>query len=453
MPFLDEAIRQAQSAIEHKFLFRKLGLPYDYASPPDEFPSKAFATAKEARGNLPNPAGLGAGYHCSCRNHALLFDAYLLRIELGIESGADEQILDRLIGGLIRIATVAPKSFLISGLAADGRGFYAWTSWQNHAAWAFAAGRGLTTAAISPESQEKFRSIVGKWLDRVKRDEFAVKSIDGKVMDHGDLAAVNGEIGPVFLAMLLVGCLASGDIAEQEAYEIKAEEESRARLGKTGASVDDIDALLWRQAALSIISKHDFNPERAELAKERMRENAGLAAKLVGGWRDWDQSLVDADINLDWRRFAKKNPAESSGLGFDPGTEWDRLKNEEPLARGLAAMLIIFWAEEKASAEAISGEVEECLQATPWDKLMTLQAVSPAVVLHVRGAEMELWDKELFATRHNFQFAEESLAARYLEPDYDEVHPEQAGHSAPPPGKKGHVPKGDGKRRKRRRRR
>ncbi len=452
MPFLDEAIRQAQSAIEHKFLFRKLGLPYDYASPPDEFPSKAFATAKEARSKLPNPAGLGAGYHFSCRNHALLFDAYLLRIELGIESGADEQILDRLIGGLIRIATVAPKSFLISGLAADGRGFYAWTSWQNHAAWAFAAGRGLTTAAISPESQEKFRSIVGKWLDRVKRDEFAVKSIDGKIMENGDLTVLNAKIGPVFLAILLVGCLASGDIAEQEAYELKAEESARARLGKP-ADTDDIDALLWRQAALALLAKHDFNPERAELAKQRMRENAHLAAKRIDSWKKWDQSLVDSEVNLDWRRFPKKDPADSAGLGFDPGTEWDRLKNETPLAESLTAMLIIFLAEEKASAESIAGMVEECLQTIQWEKLMTLRALSPAVSLHVRGAEMELWDKELFATRHNFQFAEESLAARYLEPEYDQEHPEQAGHSAPPPGKKGHVPKGEAKRRKRRRRR
>ncbi len=65
--FLDEAIRQAQAAAEQKFLFRKIGLPFDYASQPDDFPSKAFANAKEARSNLPNPDGLGSGFHFSCR--------------------------------------------------------------------------------------------------------------------------------------------------------------------------------------------------------------------------------------------------------------------------------------------------------------------------------------------------------------------------------------------------
>lgn len=458
MQFVDEATRHIQSVIEQRFLFRKLGLPFDYAAPQEEFPAKTLATAKEARGNIPNPLGLGSGYFHSCQNHALLFDSYLLRVELGIEDGNDEQILDRLIGGLIRIATVAPKSFLIGGLAPDGRGFYAWTSRENHAAWAFAVSRGLQTAAISPESQEKFRSIVGKWYDRLQRDNFVVTTVDSRPLPDGDLAAANPLLGPCHLAVQLIAALASDNPERQDAYEAAAEENERVRLAPLGGADDAAGQFgrLWRQACLTVIAERDYNPERAALAKERRRENALAVADQIVRWRDWDKSLVDEAVDWDWRKFPKADPAESNGLGFAPPPSWQRLQNEEPLRQALNAMAIMLLANDPDLASPHAAEIEECLVTTPWDKVVRLTALAPAVGIHARGVEMGLWDKTLFEARHDFSFAEESLAAKYLEPDYDSANPDQAGHRSPPPGKNPEPAAGrgeGGKKRKRRRRR
>ncbi len=457
MSFLDESVRQAQTAVEQKFLFRKLGLPFDYASPPEEFPAKTFATAKEARGNIPNPQGLGSGFFYSCRNHALLFDAYLLRIELGIEAGSDEQIFDRLIGGLIRIATVAPKSFLVGGLAPDGHGFYSWTGWENHVAWAFAVTRGLKTAAIAPESQEKFHSIAGKWMDRLRRDKFILTGIDAKALPDGDLTVADKKIGPAYLAILLTAALASGDEKDLETYETAAEVESRLRLqaGNGDFQADDMPELLWRQAAYSIIAEYDVNSERAALARDRLRENAAAAERHVASWRNWDPALADIVIDWDWRKCPKADPAVSNGYGFVAPESWRRLENEKILENALDAMCVMHLAGDPGLIEYSVPEMEECLAATPWDKLATLNALAPAIVVHARGVDKDLWDRELFEARRDFQFAEESLAGKYLEPDYDKDHPDQAGHAAAPPGKQQQAPagKGDGKRRRRRRRR
>lgn len=439
MAFLDDVVRKVQTEVEQKFLFRKIGLPYDYASPADDFPAKAFATAKEARANLPNPAGLGAGYAYSCRNHALLFDAYLLRIEEGIEGESDEQILDRLIGGLIRLDTVAPKSFLVSGLAPDGRGFYAQPHRFNHTAWAFALLRGLDTAAIAPESQEKFRSIAGKWLDRLRRDKFRLTAVDGKPSQDGDVSRPDAEMGPLFMAMLMMAAKASGHEKDYEGYVTAAEEDARIRFAPREATPDalgDLAELLWRQAALSVVAKHDPEAERVELAAARMRDNAAVAARHVDSWRRWDRSLIDRDVDLNWRQFPKAS-LEESPLGFTPPESWQRLANELPLRNALFAMYTLLLTGDAALVEPHAASMEECIATQPWDKVVTLSALAPVVGIHARGVELGLWDKTLFESRREAPFSETSIAAKYLEPDYDDVHPEQAGHRGTPPGKKG----------------
>ena len=455
MAFLDEAIRQAQAAVEHKFLFRKIGLPFDYASHPDDFPSKAFATAKEARANFPNPSGLGSGYHFSCRNHALLFDAYLLRVELGIEAPGDEAILDRLIGGLIRLDTVAPKSFLVGGLSPDGRGFYAQPQRENHAAWAFAVARGLATAAVAPESQEKFRSIAGKWMERIRREKFRLCGIDSKPFAGCDLSRPEPDAGPFLLAMLLAAARSSGDGKEYEAYAAAAEEESRARLASPPArpDVEDMQSLLWRQASLTLIAGFDTEPERVGLAKERLRENATTAARRIPSWREWDKSLLETDVDLEWRRCAKA-PLDQSPFGFVPPPSWARLANEAVLEEALSAMYIVLLAGEADLAEPHVADMEECLAATPWQSVVTLNALAPAIGVHARGVEFGLWDKTLYDSRREPPASEISFAAKYLEPDYDTRYPDRAGHADAPPGKrKAEQGKGEGNAKKRRRRR
>ncbi|MCD8138736.1 MAG: hypothetical protein LUE17_02985 [Planctomycetaceae bacterium] len=453
--FLDDAVRTVQGAVEQRFLFRKIGLPFDYASDPEDFPSKAFATAKEARANQPNQSGLGGGYHFSCRNHALLFDSYLLRIETGIEAPGDDGILDRLIGGLIRLATVAPKSFLVGGLAPDGRGFYAQPRRANHAAWSFAVNRGLTTAAIAPESQEKFRSIAGKWMDRIRREKFKLHSIDGKALPNGDLSQPEPENGPLLLAMLLTAARASGEGRDFEAYEEKAEEGSRARFGvytPEGGWAECLPCLMWRSAVWSILAESDPNAERSALAKERLAEAARLAVSHVGAWRQWNAELTKEPVDFNWRTF----PKADTELGFTPPPSWARLDNERHIEDALSAAYTVLLAGDRELAEPIAGEMEECLQTIPWADIVSLTALAPVIGVHARGVEMDLWDKALYESRREPPSSEVSFAARYLEPDYDSENPDKAGHAAPPPGKqrKGEPAKeGGGKKRRRRKKR
>lgn len=449
---VDESIRTVQTAVEQKFLFRKIGLPFDYASSPDDFPSKAFATSKEARTNAPNPVGLGSGFHYSCRNHSLLFDGYLLRVELGIEGPGDEAILDRLIGGLIRLATVAPKSFLVGGLAPDGRGFYGRSRRENHAAWAFAIMRGLTTSAISPESQEKFRSIAQKWMDRIRRERLRIQSIDGKSIPNGDLTRLDGDMGPFLLAMLLTAARASGEERDFKAYNDAAEEGERVRMAgfvpEGGWTSENMGDLLWRQAAWAVIREWDPEEARKEIARERMRENARAAEAYVDGWRGCDIAGLE-QIDLGWRNFPKAS-LEQSPYGFIPPSSWDRFKIEEKVAEALAAAYVMVLTGEAEGMKKAGEGVEECLQAMDWSGLVLLNAVAPAIGLHARGVELGLWDKELYDEHRVKDMGELSLAAQYLEDDYDEKHPEKAGHRALPRPER---PEGGSHNKRRRRRR
>ncbi|MCC8108046.1 MAG: hypothetical protein LIQ30_03160 [Planctomycetes bacterium] len=458
--FVDDAVRAAQAAVEWRYLFRKIGLPFDYASDPDDFPSKAFATAREARSNLPNPSGLGGGYHFSCRNHALLFDAYLLRIELGIETAGDEAILDRLIGGLIRLATIAPKSFLVSGLAPDGRGFYGAPRRENHAAWSFAVARGLVTAAIAPESQEKFRSIVGKWINRVRRERFRLHGVDGKAVSGGDFSLPEAADGPLYLAMHLVAAKASQEDRDFEQYVQAVLENDGARLAPytpDGGWQNRLPELLWRQASLALLAANDYDEARVVRYRALLVDNAKAAIPFVDVWRKWDASLADEPVDLNWRTFPKA-PLEETPYGFTPPESWRRIDNDRFLEDALSASYAALFAADADLVRDAADSMQECLTTIPWEKCLTLTAVAPAIGVHARGVELGLWDTTLFESRRTTPSSETSFAAKYLEPDYDEFHPDKAGHRTAPPGKKKPPPeqaaaKSDGTKRRRKRRR
>lgn len=447
MSALDESMAAAWNAIDEKFLFRKLGLPYDFASNPDDFPSQAFATARDVRGGLPNPQGEGSGLACMCRNHSLVFDASLLRVELGINTDADTQRLDRLIGGLIRLATVAPKGFLVGGLTADGRGFYAQPQTDNHAAWAWSAWRGMSTAAIAPESQEKFHSIAQKWFARARREEFHLKTVDGKPAPHADL----DEAGPLLPAMFRVAAWASGSEQDMEEYAAKADENGRARLapGPDACAAADLGPLLWRQACLTLLAESDPDKDRQAAARAAMRAAALAAAPHVCLWRQWDKSLIDTPVDLDWRG----RPTADTPLGFAPHESWQRLINERTPAAALQAMLVVLLSADRELANAHAEEMAQALTEIDWGAFVSLEPLAAAVAVHAHGADMGLWEAPLCPGMLGPDPAATTLVAKYMTPEYDELNPDKAGHTEPPPAKNHAGEQGShGKRHRRKRR-
>lgn len=429
--FLDDRVRMAMEAIEERFLFRKIGLPFDYAAERDNFPSQNLATAREARAFLPNPSGLGGGYHFSCRNHALLFDAYLLRLELGIEGPGDEAILDRLIGGLIRLATVAPRSFLVGGLSSDGRGFFAWPSRENHAAWAFAVMRGMTTAAIVQETQDKFHSIACKWLDRLRREKFVLSGVDGKPIpgEGPPLSSPDPDNGPFFLAILLAGARASGLPADYDAYAEATEENGGARL--SGFSGEEAaPAFFWRQASLHLIAFFDPDPGRSARARRILAANAGRAVDRLGKWREWDPALAGIKPDPDWRRFPKA-PLSENALGFTPPESWRRLAGEDRAAEALYGMYALLLSSDTETIHANAETMGECLLQPFWPDMTQLTAIAPIPGIHARGTELGLWDRDLFAVKRMPPASGTSFAAKFLDPDYDRLNADKGGHDVP----------------------
>ena len=79
-------------------------------------------------------------YNCVL-NNALLFDGLASRFEIGFASEQDDVIFDRLIGGTIRLGTVAPKSIIVRGLTGDGRYFYPESLLNTVVLWVFTAWR------------------------------------------------------------------------------------------------------------------------------------------------------------------------------------------------------------------------------------------------------------------------------------------------------------------------
>ncbi|MCC8180712.1 MAG: hypothetical protein LIP23_07380, partial [Planctomycetes bacterium] len=212
---------------------------------------------------------------------------------------------------------------------------------------------------------------------------------------------------------------------------------------------------LWRQMALSIIAENDPEPERRELAKERMRELAILALPRCSDWRNWDQSLFDQPVDLDWRKQARVS-LDKSPYGFVPHESWARLEKEQPLADALAAIYTVLLAGDRELAEPHAQDMEECLATARWQDVVGLHALAPAIGAHVRGVELELWDKTLYDSRREAPSSEMSFAAKFLEPDYDEKNPVKAGHRSTPPGKRrpeAQGGKGDPARRRRRKKR
>ncbi len=444
-PGLSETMHRVVVALEEGFVFRKLGLCYDYRASPKEFPRKTLPTANETKQNKPDACARGSGMAECARNGALLFDGYLLRLESGFAGSGEERVFDRLIGGLIRIATTAPKGYLARGLTPDGRGYYGWTDPDSHLFWAFAAWRAVHTAAIAPESQDKLKNIVGKWIQRLQRDKFAIPALAGKPPVDEPLDRADAETGAKLLAMLAVAAEISGDANWAGILEEKANEVDKARLAApfAGEEVVSPQRLLAVQLAYLILGRLDPDEDRRALVRERALEIGRRATPHLDAWRKLDPAILEETPELDWR-------AAQTGKGepFVFPESWRRIDHErETVAATMQAALTILLAREAELAAEHAPQMRAALQEIPWEKIWLAAAIAPALSVHARGVELELWEAELLDYSRS-DCIEESLVRPYLAEDFDEKHPEKAGHSESPAKPEEEKPK---KRRRRRR--
>lgn len=422
---LDGAAQAAMGALEEKFVFRKLGICYDYAAKPDEFPPKTLPTAEEAKASKPNPYGLGTGMAECAVNGALLFDGYLLRLELGLARGNEDRLLDRLIGGFIRIATTAQRGFLPPGITPDGRGFYSCTGAEAHLFWAFSLWRGVTSPAIALESQAKMSNIASRWIARIKQDENRLARYDGR----GAAEVLSPELLP---ALYAVAARVTGEKRWQDEYAALRVAVSPA-LARANAGARE---LLLRQLALH--TEYHLCPDegRKQQLAAQMRETATAAAAFLGAFRELKPAILEEQPSFDWRALSAAEIAlkqlEGGTSEWDIPLAWRRLRHElETVGRSAAAALAVLLAGDKALAESHAETLAELLGTAPWDRLCAAAAVAPALSIHARGVELGLWDAALLERGFCID-GEANLVDKYLTDDYDDANPDKAGHTESP---------------------
>lgn len=452
----DDRVPALLAVLESGFVFRKLGICYDLRSEPEAFPRPTLPQANETRAGKPDWTGRIGGLADCARNHGLLFDGYLLRVESGWSGGEEERIFDRLIGGLIRLATVGPKNYLIRGLTPDGRGFPGRTDADSHLYWAWAALRAHGTAAIALESQQKVANIAAKWMRRLKKDGFAIPPVHGSGPADEHLTVLDGESGPKLLALVAVALAITGAGEWATLLASLATENEGARLAPPPAELP-IERLLALQVALHLLTQADPEKERRRVAREHMHAIAAAAEPHLDAFAGLDEAILGETPDLDWRSL----PAgEEDGAGPVVPESWRRLEHErETAGRAVAAALCQLLVGEKRVAEPHAPVMARMLSETPWERLWSASALAPMLSVHGRGAEMGLWDERL-QTYDPGGVAMPSLVARFLEDDYDDNHPEQAGHTEsrkkptqPAPDERGGDEGGGNKKRRRRRRR
>lgn len=415
--------------LEEGFIFRRLGICYDFRTSPEAFPLPTLPTAEEARMMKPNPQGRGTGMGDCAENSALLFDGYLLRIELGLAHAEEERILDRLIGGLIRTATTAPKNRLVCGLTADGRGFYPQSSLATHLAWAFATWRCCETSAIAMESQEKLRNITERWIARLLLDLSSEKEKSEKPRSVPPVSPDPKKENLAILA-LLAAATAITRSGEWRAMLEEKMTEKGGDLFRTALAVEplgDPSHLLPCAMALHLLIHTDPDIDRVSKVKEAALRFAEAAIRFLSCFRNLQPALLEEAVDPDWRK--QSFPSDST---FDWPPSWRRWRHEaETVGASLAAGWTMVVLSPRDLLEAHTEILAECLRAVPWEKMSLASAIAPALSLHARGTEVGLWDQDLLESRIS-RLAEPSLVAQYLTPEYDDLHPDQAGHTRSP---------------------
>lgn len=418
---LQETMLPMIQAIESGFLFRKLGICYDYRIPDGAFPPPTLPEAREIAQNLPNPTGRGTGMESTWQTGAILFDAMLMRIEYGYATPDEDRLFDRLIGGLIRLGAMGSKGSLIRSLAADGRSAYPEVDADVHLYWAFHAWRAYSTAAIAPESQEKLENIGGKWIQRLVRDEFALERVEGEA--DRSLLQPDAENGCKLLAILAAAWGLTDDESLADLFDRKRLEADGARAsGGIPDAAKTPMRLLAMQLAWSLLRECAPQETLRDDAPARMKSIAVEAIRLLQSSIPLDPARLAQAPDFDWRTVE-----DASFAAWPSG--WEAVAHEvEAVHDRLACVLTLLLAGDKELALPHAEGIAAFLESL--DAGTLCHALSPALALscHAHGVELGLWDTDLAEYAFSFD-GQANLVDKYMTEDYDESHPEQAGHT------------------------
>ncbi len=465
---LNPRVQTAMNVLADGFVFRKLGICYDLRAGDGDFPSKLLPAAKEITQGKPDARGSYTGMAETALNNALLFDGYALRLEIGFAEAEEDRIFDRLIGGAIRLATIAPKSALIGGLSPDGKSYYPAPGADNYVAWAFYAWRVATSATVAPESQGKLKNIASRWIARLETDKFVLPGSDNTLNEKtwqkqpllpGILAAAwaltgeekwkklalesadfSGTLPPeaparelltVQLALHLFTRIFS---AEEHPAVVAAKERMLALLPLCGAHLSKYQEFV--PAAIP--------PAPVKAATAEATEKPGQSAKA----EDTGEGSKVAKLPVaDWREI----PASG-----DAPTGWQAVFAEEKtLTAAAGAAMACVLCGEKEALEPYVAQLTGLLGDTPWEGARLAASLCPAVAVHARGVELGLWDAPL--GEYHFEFdVTKTLVEKFMLPEFDEQNPLLAGHADSPEKPKQAEEEGGektGRRRRRRRKR
>lgn len=488
---LNPRVQAAMNVLADAFVFRKLGICYDLRAGDGDFPSKLLPTAKEVTQSKPDARGRRTGMSEAALNNALLFDGYALRLEIGFAEPDEDRIFDRLIGGAIRLAIIAPKSALVGGLAPDGKSFYPAPGADNYIAWAFYAWRVATSSTVSPESQGKLRNIASRWIARLEADKFVLPGQDNALNEK------DWSHQPLLPGVLAAAWALTGE-EKWKKLALETADFSAALPPEAGAR-----EILTTQLALHLFTRIFATAEGeeaipcVEAARERMLALLPLAASHLDKYKGFKPAVIPpAQVRLTAPEASAQTANAEAGKPAAPGKGdkadkgekadgaegaenakvaklpvadwraipaagdapegWQAVFQEEttlvPAAEAAMACLLL---GQKEALESYVPQLTGLIRETPWEGARLAASLCPVVAVHARGVELALWDAPL--GDYHFEFdVTKTLVERFMSPEFDEQNPQLAGHADSPEKPKQNEEEGGektGKRRRRRRKR
>ncbi|MFH0911839.1 MAG: hypothetical protein V1918_10090 [Planctomycetota bacterium] len=393
IPSLEAKVRPALAHLEHNFIFRKLGIAFDYMSRPGDFPRNTLPKPRETREDRPNPAGIGTGIADCTPNTCLLLDGYLLRLELGLSQDDEARIMDRLVAGLIRLGTAVQRGSIVRGLTADGRGFYNTGSWLHATHYAHGLLVAFQTPAIALESQAKLRDIYGKWVRRLEKDAFAFDELPPPKSLPEPVLRWERELR--ILHLLAVSLRVNGAEEWGARYEERASDEAfRPFRVDLPREIVDSDTLLSLQIALSDLDELDTNADRAVAIGLLRRKIAYRLLPSLDAYKGFVPDEPMESAVLDWRKDLSAQNAPEEELRARVHEAWPRIGREARTVRASAqAVLCLLLSGDEALIQEQGRAMADCIRDVPWDALWEIAPLAALVPAHALGHEAGLWDR------------------------------------------------------------